>query len=212
MKRNCVVLLSGGLDSAVTLAYTLRLGDKAFTLSFDYEQKHRKELKQAKMIADFYSVSNKVVEIRLPWSGSSLLGEGEIPEKTEEGIPNTFVPGRNIIFLALASGYASVIGAHDIYYGANSIDFSGYPDCRPEFVRSMNIALAYGLKERVSISAPLIEMSKAEIVQMGVDFKVPMELTWSCYKGGETPCGVCPSCRLRAKGFRIAKIPDPALQ
>ena len=159
------------------------------------------------------------VKISLPWKGSALLDNKiSVPRGRAldtQGIPVTYVPGRNIIFLSFAASYAEAIGARTIFIGANAVDYSGYPDCRPEFIRSYQAMLARGLKtslegKSIKVVAPLIHLSKARIVKLAVKLKVPLHLTWSCYNGGSKPCGACDSCRLRAQGFAQAKIKDSA--
>ena len=160
------------------------------------------------------------VKISLPWKGSALLDNKiSVPRGRAldaKGIPVTYVPGRNIIFLSFAASFAEAIGAKTIFIGANAVDYSGYPDCRPEFIRSYQAMLARGLKtsvegKSIKVETPLIHLSKAQIVKLAVKLKVPLQLTWSCYNGGSKPCGVCDSCRLRAQGFAQAKIGDSAL-
>jgi 7-cyano-7-deazaguanine synthase len=215
--NKAVALLSGGLDSSTTLYYALSRGHDVHCLVFDYGQKHRKEILRAKAIARAAGCTFVCLKIRLPWKGSALLDKKiSIPRgRAMAGIPVTYVPGRNIIFLSFAASYAEAIGARAIFIGANAVDYSGYPDCRPEFMRSYEAMLARGLKtsvqgKNIKIAAPLIRLSKARIVDLAVTLKVPLHLTWSCYKGGSSPCGICDSCRLRAQGFRQAKIKDPA--
>ncbi len=219
-KRKAVILLSGGLDSSTTLYYAAQQGYACYCLIFDYGQKHKKEIIQAKRIARTRCSESVCVKISLPWKGSALLDHKiSIPQGRAldaKGIPVTYVPGRNIIFLSFAASYAEAIGADTIFIGANAVDYSGYPDCRPEFIRAFQAMLERGLKtslegKGIKVITPLIHLSKARIVKLAVKLKVPLELTWSCYKGGLTPCGVCDSCRLRANGFAQAKIQDAAL-
>ncbi len=219
-KRKAVILLSGGLDSSTTLYYALLKGYDCRCLIFDYGQKHKKEIIQAKDVARRAGCQSICVKISLPWKGSALLDKKiAVPRRRSlnvRGIPATYVPGRNIIFLSFAASYAEAIGAEKIFIGANAIDYSGYPDCRPEFISSYQAMLARGLKtsvegKRIKVVAPLIRLSKARIVQLAVKLKVPLHLTWSCYNGGSKPCGVCDSCRLRAQGFAQANIQDSTL-
>ena len=214
-----VVLLSGGLDSATTLYYAQGQGYQCHCLIFDYHQRHRREIKSAFALARRANCSYSLVQINLPWKGSALLDKNIfLPENkslTRKGVPVTYVPARNIIFLSLAASCAETIGAKDIFIGANAIDYSGYPDCRPEFIRSFQSMLALGLKTGIEkkalrLQTPLIQKTKAQIIRLALKLKVPLELTWSCYKGGLKPCGVCDSCRFRAKGFAEAKAIDPA--
>jgi 7-cyano-7-deazaguanine synthase len=218
--KKAIVLLSGGLDSSTTLYHALLQGHDCYCLIFDYGQKHRKEIVQAKAIARKVGCPFYVVKISLPWKGSALLDNKiAVPQKRAldaKGIPVTYVPARNIIFLSFAASFAETIGAKTIFIGANAVDYSGYPDCRPEFIRSYQAMLGLGLKTSVEgkgikVVTPLIHLSKARIVQLAVKLKVPLHLTWSCYNGGSKPCGVCDSCRLRVQGFAQAKIKDQAL-
>jgi 7-cyano-7-deazaguanine synthase len=221
MKNKAVVLLSGGLDSSTTLYDALSRGYDCHCLVFDYGQKHKKEIIQAKAVARRADCKSVVVKIGLPWKGSALLDKKiSVPQGralNAKDIPVTYVPARNIIFLSFAASFAEAIAAKTIFIGANAVDYSGYPDCRPEFIRAYQAMLATGLKTSVEghsikVVTPLIRLSKAEIVKLAVKLKVPLELTWSCYNGGARPCGVCDSCRLRAQGFAQAKIQDRALR
>ena len=217
MKR-AVVLLSGGLDSATTLYYAKRKGFKVYGLIFDYGQRHRKEIHQAKKIAGAAGCEYRLVKITFPWRGSSLLDKSmDLPRNRDlnrEEIPSTYVPARNIIFLSYAASFAEAIGAQVIFIGANSVDYSGYPDCRPEFYSAFRKALAVGQKSGVEgkvikIETPLVKKTKAEIIKLGLTLRVPFHLTWSCYAGGPRPCGVCDSCRLRRRGFEAVGAIDP---
>lgn len=222
-KKKAVVLLSGGLDSATTLYIAKNKGFEPYGLIFDYGQKHLKEIVQAKRIAKVAQCSFKVVKVSFPWKGSSLLDKKiKIPkkrslERIKKEIPSTYVPSRNIIFLSFASSFAESIGAIAIFIGANAVDYSGYPDCRPEFIVSFQEILDKGTKsgvckKRIKIYAPLISKTKAQIIKIGLKLKVPYRLTWSCYQGGQKPCGVCDSCLLRQKGFDAIKFKDPSLK
>jgi len=213
-----VILLSGGLDSSTTLYDALSQGYECHCLVFDYGQKHKKEIIQAKAVARRAGCQVFVVKIGLPWKGSALLDKKiSIPRNRSlktQGIPITYVPGRNIIFLSFAASFAEAIEAKAVFIGANAVDYSGYPDCRPQFIRSYQAMLGLGLKtslegKKIKVVTPLIHLSKARIVQLAVKLKVPLHLTWSCYNGGSKPCGVCDSCRLRAQGFAQARINDP---
>ena len=215
-----VILLSGGLDSSTTLYYAIARGYECHCLIFDYGQKHKKEILQAKSLARKAGSQMFLVKISLPWKGSALLDNKiSVPRGRAldaQGIPVTYVPGRNIIFLSFAASFAEAIGADTIFIGANAVDYSGYPDCRPEFIRSFQSMLARGLKtsmegKALKVVTPLIHLSKAQIVTLAVKLKVPLQLTWSCYNGKAKPCGVCDSCRLRAQGFAQAKVLDSAL-
>jgi 7-cyano-7-deazaguanine synthase len=218
-KPKAVVLLSGGLDSSTTLFFAKAKGYDAHCLIFDYGQRHRKEIERAKKIARAAACDCQLVKIALPWQGSALLDK-KIPlpahrDIVPDEIPATYVPARNIIFLSFAASYAEAIAGHAIFIGANAVDYSGYPDCRPEFLASYEAMLHRGLKtgvERrpVKVIAPLIAKTKADIIRLAVRLKVPLALTWSCYRGGQKPCGVCDSCLLRQKGFAAVGIADPA--
>ncbi len=211
IKKNAVILLSGGLDSTTTLYYAKDKGYKCFALIFDYGQRHRKELRSAVAVAKRASVLSRVVRIKLPWKGSSLLDKKKkIPvRKNLKGIPSTYVPARNIIFLSFALSYAEAIGANVIFIGANAIDYSGYPDCRPDFYEAFQKVVKAGTKNQtIKVLTPLINMTKAQIIALGLRLKAPLELTWSCYKGGKRPCGMCDSCRLRSRGFSQLGIHD----
>ncbi len=214
-----VVLLSGGLDSSTVLAIALEMGYDVHALSFDYGQRHSRELKSAKKIARYFNVPHKIIKIDLRQIGGSALTDNiEVPERQvediEKEIPITYVPARNTILLSLALGYAEVIDADAIFYGANAIDYSGYPDCRPEYVEAFERVANLGTKRGVEgkpikIIAPIIHMTKAEIIKKGMELGVPYELTWSCYKGEKKACGKCDSCLLRLKGFMEAGYEDP---
>jgi 7-cyano-7-deazaguanine synthase len=205
--KKAVVLLSGGIDSTTTLYYAKSKDYKCHALIFDYGQRHKRELRSAVAVAKRAKVPYQTLKISLPWKGSSLLDKKlRVPvRKSLKGIPSTYVPGRNIIFLSFALSYAEAIGAKAIFIGANAIDFSGYPDCRPAFYKAYQKAVQTGTKaKKIKILTPLINMTKAQIIALGLKLKAPLKLTWSCYKGGRRPCGVCDSCRLRDKG--LAKI------
>lgn len=215
MNRKAIVLLSGGLDSATTLYIAKKEGYKCFCLSFDYGQRHKKELIFAKKIAQRAKAGHKIIKLKLPYQGSSLLDKTkEIPNRKEKaisgsGIPSTYVPARNTIFLSLALSCAEAIGAKAVFIGANAIDYSGYPDCRPEYFSAFSKVIKNGLKNNsVRIFTPLLNETKAGIVRKGFSLGVPFELTWSCYAGGKYACGVCDSCILREKGFKQAGLTD----
>ena len=227
MKKRAIILLSGGLDSATTLFLAKNKGLDCYCLAFDYGQRHNREIESAKKIARAAKCPLQVVKIRLPWKGSSLLDKKiklkahspTCPErkrgKHKAQIPATYVPARNIIFLSFALSYAEAIGAEKVFIGANAIDYSGYPDCRPGFYKSFSIAAKKGTKSGVEgkpikIETPLINKTKAQIVRLGKSLGVPFAFTWSCYKGGKKPCGGCDSCKLREKGFREAGMYDEA--
>jgi len=217
--KKAVVLLSGGLDSATTLYLAKRRGFTTYCLIFDYGQRHHKEIKRAFKIADLSKSQKHLVKITLPWKGSALLDKKlPLPQNRRiipSKIPSTYVPARNIIFLSLAASLAETIGARDIFIGANALDYSGYPDCRPDFYKSFQQALKQGLKAGVEkrplrLQTPLIHKTKAQIVKLAFRLKVPLAVTWSCYRGGRKPCGTCDSCLLRKKGFDQAQLKDPA--
>ena len=217
--KNSVVLLSGGLDSSVVMSIAelnLPEGGKLFPLNISYGQLHKKESDCAVRIAA--KLGYDLQWMLIPLSGildSSLVGKGDIPTKIEDGIPSTWVPQRNSIFLSIAFGYAESVGADKVYIGVNSIDFSGYPDCRPEFITKMELALNLASRrfveagEGTTIEAPLQLMTKAEIVDLGTKMNVDFSETWSCYRGGELACGQCPSCLIRLEAFKTAGIKDP---
>lgn len=224
--KNIIVLLSGGLDSS-TLAYLVvkksspYLQNRVYSLTFDYGQTHKKELQSARSIAgNIGAVEHKVVKFDLTlWGGSSLTDKKiKIPKNrknlTSKSIPNTYVPARNTIFLTLALAYAEAIKAEEIYIGVNSIDYSGYVDCRPVFIKKfqelVKVATVAGVQGKaIKVKTPLINMTKAEIVKMGEKLGVPWGSTWSCYMGEKIACGVCDSCQLRLKGFAQAGVRDP---
>jgi 7-cyano-7-deazaguanine synthase len=220
-----VCLLSGGLDSATCLAQARRDGFECHALSFDYGQRHHVELESARRVARALGArDHRVATIDLRVFGHSALTDDiAVPKGRDEAamnreIPVTYVPARNTIFLSFALAWAEVLEASDIYIGVNALDYSGYPDCRPEFIHAFeqmsNLATKAGVegRTRIRIRTPLIELSKAQIVSLGRELGVPFELTHSCYDPDPSgrPCGDCDSCLLRAKGFREAGIPDPA--
>jgi 7-cyano-7-deazaguanine synthase len=216
MKHSAVVLLSGGLDSATTLYYALSKGYDCHCLLFSYGQRHRKELACARRVAKKAGAPFQTVSIRLPWSPSSLTdinssipssGKTVVPSK----LPTTYVPGRNTIFISFALSYAESIGAGKIFIGANAVDYSGYPDCRPQYYSALNKTFK-ALGVGVRVETPLIKMTKEQIIGLGIKLGVPYGLTWSCYCGGKRPCGLCDSCRFRAKGFAHAGLDDPAIK
>jgi 7-cyano-7-deazaguanine synthase len=211
--------VSGGLDSATTLALAQEQGYACYAISFDYGQRHRCELEAARMVArNAGVVEHKVIRINLDSIGGSALTDPDIavPDKPGEGIPVTYVPARNTVFLALALGWAEVLEAEAIFIGVNAVDYSGYPDCRPEFIAAFqtlaNLATRAGVEGHpVRIETPLIQLSKAEIIQQGKRLGVDYALTVSCYDPDEEgrACGHCDACRLRTAGFSQAGIPDP---
>ncbi len=211
--KKTVVLLSGGIDSTTTLYYAKNKGYKCFALIFDYGQRHRRELRSAKAVAKSAKVPYTMMEIKLPWKGSSLLDRSkELPKgrslkRMSKEIPSTYVPSRNTIFLSYAASYAETIGADTIFIGANAVDFSGYPDCRPAFYKAFGKVIRIGTKKKnIKILTPLINMKKSEIIKLGRKLRAPLEKTWSCYAGGKRPCGVCDSCRIREKAFSESNV------
>ena len=219
-----IVILSGGLDSTVCTGLAAQAADDLVALTFDYGQRHRIELQRAALVAMHYGAEHVVVRLDASqWGGSALTDVSiAVPDaSTQAGsapqIPVTYVPARNLIFLAVAMGVAEARSADDVYLGINALDYSGYPDCRPEFVASFvetaRLALKRGVEGNpVTVRTPLAGLTKEGIVNLGVEVGAPLELTWSCYRGGETPCGTCDSCVLRARGFAAAGIEDPALR
>ncbi|MGB1047109.1 MAG: 7-cyano-7-deazaguanine synthase QueC [Litorivicinaceae bacterium] len=220
-KSKAVVLLSGGLDSATVLAMAKARGFDCYTIGFDYGQKHNSELKAAFRIADaFGDHPHKVIRLDLGSIGGSALTSDDIDVPVEgvanTGIPVTYVPARNTVFLSIALGYGEVIGARHLFIGANAVDYSGYPDCRPAFIeqfeRLANVATAaVDGGDRWSVEAPLMTMSKSDIVSAGSSLGIDYGLTVSCYQADENgaACGACDACRLRRKGFMDAGLPDP---
>jgi len=219
MAKKAVILVSGGLDSTTVVAMAKRQGYKCYTLSFDYGQRHRSELEAASRVSQSMAVvEHKVVKLDLGSIGGSALTDTsiDVPEAATSGIPVTYVPARNTVFLSIALGWAEVLGANDIFLGVNAVDFSGYPDCRPEYItafeRMANLATRAAVEgQPLTVHAPLIDMSKAQIIQAGIELGVDYSKTVSCYQAsleGEA-CGRCESCRLRRQGFEQAGISDP---
>jgi len=216
-KRKAVVLLSGGLDSVTVLAIAREAGFDCHALAVDYGQRHRSELAAARRVAGAAGVPLKVLPLDLrAIGGSALTDDIEVPEGGTTGIPVTYVPARNTILLSLALGYAEVLGADDLFIGVNAVDYSGYPDCRPEFIAAYQAMARLATKAGVegaelTIHTPLIDLTKAEIIRRGTGLGVDYSLTVSCYQadGEGRACGVCDSCRIRRDGFRAAGISDP---
>ncbi len=226
-----LVVLSGGLDSTVCMALARReSGQPPLALTFDYGQRHRTELDRSAGVAGHYRSEHLVVHLdTTAWGGSALTdpsidvpaatpgpANGSVGSGDDQGIPVTYVPARNSIFLAVALGVAEARNLDAVWIGVNAIDYSGYPDCRPEFIEAFRGVAATGQKRGVegnpiAIRTPLIESTKAEIVRMGLDLDAPLSLTWSCYQGGDVPCGACDACVLRQAGFAAAGADDPAL-
>lgn len=220
--KKAICLLSGGMDSAVSVAIAKSRGYEIYALTFNYGQRHRREIEGAKRLAEFFRVrEHKIFKINLNEIGNSALTSNKkIPErgieeiKNSDQIPETYVPARNTIMLSFALAYAEVKGVDAIFIGANYIDYSGYPDCRPEYFKKFqemaNLATRMGVEGReIRIETPVIEMSKAEIIKKGFELGVPFQYTWSCYQGGEKACGKCDSCVLRLDGFKEAGFEDP---
>jgi len=218
-EKKAVVLVSGGLDSTTVLAIAQSEGYECYTLSFDYGQRHRAELAAARRTAEAMGATeHKVVKLDLRTIGGSALTDEEIdvPEEETEGIPVTYVPARNTVFLSIALGWAEVLGAQDIFIGVNAVDYSGYPDCRPDYIAAYeamaNLATKAGVEgQRLRIRTPLLDLTKAEIIRRGLAMGVDYGLTVSCYQATEAgeACGKCDSCRLRKAGFESAGVADP---
>lgn len=218
-QKRAVILVSGGLDSTTVLAMARAQDFACYTLSFDYGQRHRGELHAAEKVSTVLGdVEHKVVNLNLDSIGGSALTDQSIavPEEETEGIPVTYVPARNTVFLSIALGWAEVLGAHDIFIGVNAVDYSGYPDCRPEYVAAFetmaNLATKAGVEgKRIAIHTPLMDMGKADIIRAGLELGVDYSLTVSCYQVTEDgrACGKCDSCRLRRQGFAEAGVADP---
>lgn len=220
MKEKAIVLLSGGLDSATCLAIARNQGFDCYCLSFDYGQRHSAELQAAdRVVKALGAVEHRVINFGLAQFGGSALTDTSIAvpvDGVQAGIPVTYVPARNTIMLSLALAWAEVLGSRDIFVGVNAVDYSGYPDCRPEYITAFetmaNLATKAGVEgQKLHIHAPLIDLSKAEIIRTGHALGVDYGLTVSCYQADELgrACAVCDSCRLRAEGFAAAGIPDP---
>lgn len=216
--QRAVTLLSGGIDSATAAAVAKAEGWDLLALTIDYGQRHQRELDAARKVATFLAaLEHIIVNVNLrAWGGSALTSGIEVPQRAEIGadIPVTYVPARNLIFLSLAVSYAEAKGAQRVYFGANSLDYSGYPDCRPEFLQAFAKAAALGTRvgveaQPVEIVAPLQHLTKAEIIQRGLDLGLDYSLTWSCYQGEEKACGKCDSCQIRLKAFKSLGIKDP---
>lgn len=217
--KKAVVLVSGGLDSATVLAMAKAQGYTCYTLAFDYGQRHRSELVAAEAVSRTGgAVTHKVVTLDLSTIGGSALTDSNIavPTDASEGIPVTYVPARNTVFLSIALGWAEVLDARDIFIGVNAVDYSGYPDCRPAYIEAFqtlaNLATKAGVEGRtITVHAPLLQLTKASIIEQGVQLDVDYRQTVSCYQADieGAACGVCDSCRLRREGFQLAGIDDP---
>jgi len=207
-----VVLMSGGLDSCVCAGIAKKMGYDLNILFVRYGQKtEKKEEQSVKKLAEYFEADLKLLDLRFlrEIGGSALTDEIEV-RKDDTGIPSTYVPFRNSIFLSLATAWAEVLGAKAIFYGANSVDFSGYPDCRPDYFKAFQNLIEKGTKRGdIKLLVPLAEMSKSQIVKKGMEMGLPLEYTWSCYFSNEKACGKCESCKLRLKGFEEAGYKDP---
>ncbi|MDA8866072.1 7-cyano-7-deazaguanine synthase QueC [Porticoccaceae bacterium] len=219
MTKKAVILVSGGLDSSTVLAMAKQQGFDCYTLSFDYGQRHRSELFAAAKVSEAMQVeAHKVVSLDLGAIGGSALTDTniDVPEYETTGIPVTYVPARNTVFLSIALGWAEVLGANDIFVGVNAVDYSGYPDCRPDYINAFeqmaNLATKAGVEgNKLTVHGPLIDMTKGQIIQAGLKIGVDYAVTVSCYQADEegAACGVCDSCRLRKQGFIDAGLKDP---
>lgn len=220
--KKAVVILSGGLDSTTCMGIARDQGYELYPITFDYGQRHRIELDNARKVAEFYGTGERHKVIRLDFlrefGGSALTDDniGVPTEMDDSVIPVTYVPGRNLLFLSIATSYAEVKGAEAIFIGVNALDYSGYPDCRPEFIAKVEEVIRYATKvgvegKPIRIETPLIHWTKADIIKEGMRLGVPYALTTSCYNGEEEACGECDSCRLRLKGFADAGLTDPIL-
>ncbi|MDA8856108.1 7-cyano-7-deazaguanine synthase QueC [Porticoccaceae bacterium] len=219
MTKKAVILVSGGLDSSTVLGMAKQQGFDCYTLSFDYGQRHKSELIAAAQVSNSMQVeAHKVVSLDLGTIGGSALTDTniDVPEYETTGIPVTYVPARNTVFLSIALGWAEVLGANDIFVGVNAVDYSGYPDCRPDYINAFeqmaNLATKAGVEgNKLIVHAPLIDMTKGQIIQAGIKIGVDYSVTVSCYQADEegAACGVCDSCRLRKQGFIDAGVKDP---
>ena len=218
--EKAVVLLSGGLDSTVCMAVAHSKGMELYPISFNYRQRHNIELESAKKVAKHFGVKKHlIIETNMDAIGGSALTDTSIdvpngdPERDD--VPVTYVPARNLIFLSYAMGYAEVLGAQHVFIGVNAVDYSGYPDCRPEFIAKFQELANYSTTatavehKHITIETPLQNLSKKDIVLLGTKLQAPLQYTHSCYKGGEKACGVCDSCKLRLRGFEEAGVKDP---
>ncbi len=220
--KKAICLLSGGLDSATCLYEALRLGFQVVALTLDYGQRHDREIKSARFFSKKLKIQHYEVSFQMPWRGSSLTDQNidfhdaKDVAHISKRIPNTYVPARNSIFLSLAASCAEAEHAQAIFIGANAVDYSGYPDCRPIFLKAFENLILKGTKagaegKAIQIFAPLLKLSKKEIIQKAIRLGVPLAQTWSCYRGGKKPCGRCDSCLLREKGFLDAGVCDPLI-
>jgi 7-cyano-7-deazaguanine synthase len=212
--KKAICLFSGGLDSTTVLYYALKKGYEVSCLTIDYGQRHKREIAAARTIARRLECDHKVLKIQMPWGGSALTDPSiRVPKRKKvpsRGIPVTYVPSRNIIFLSLAFSWAEVLDAEAVFIGVNQLDYSGYPDCRHDFLKAFEKAIRCGTKRGVEkhpvkIVTPLLDLTKREIVVMANKLQVPVDKTWSCYSGGKNPCGKCDACLLREKGIKEAR-------
>jgi len=224
MKKKAVVLFSGGLDSSTALCWAMDRGYSCSAVSFDYGQRHKKENLSARRIARALGVKLYGIKLEFPWLAASSLVDRKkkLPDlrisKIGAGgaVPSTYVPGRNLVFASIGVSLADSIGAQAVVMGPNVVDYSGYPDCRPGFYRALEEAVRAGTRrgvygKKIKLLTPLIRLSKKKIIKLAVKLGAPLRYSWSCYAGGAVPCGRCDSCKLRAKGFKDAGIPDPAI-
>ncbi len=219
MSKKAIILLSGGLDSSTVLAIAKSQGYECYAMTINYNQRHNAELKAASDIASFFGVKDfKIIDLDLSWLKNSALTNKDIniPENSSSGIPVTYVPARNTMMMTLALAWAETINSQDIFIGVNAVDYSGYPDCRPEYIESFqkmaNLATKAAIEgNKIKIHTPLIKLTKAEIIHEGIKNKVDYKKTVSCYQASENglACGKCDSCRLRKEGFRSAQVEDP---
>ncbi len=214
MKAVC--LLSGGLDSCVAAAIAASRDNELHALTFNYGQRSQTEIPHARRVAEALPVADHtIIDVDLrSLGGSALTDDIDVPDGEQEGIPATYVPARNTIFLSYALAHAETIEADSIWIGVTAVDYSGYPDCRPEYIEAMQHVADVGTKRGVEgnapvIAAPVIDMAKHEIIERGIDLGAPLEHTWSCYRDGDAACGRCDSCRIRLKGFARAGVEDP---
>ncbi|HPP66358.1 MAG TPA: 7-cyano-7-deazaguanine synthase QueC [bacterium] len=210
-----VALISGGIDSFVAAAFEQSRGSIIFGLTVNYEQIHKKELNSALKIGEFLKIKeHKFIHIDLGWLPSSITDKNYIGTNHQKGIPPSYVPARNTILISFALAYAEAIDADSIVIGVHCIDYSGYPDCRPEYIKAFQRILDIGTKKtieggRIELKAPLIMMRKSEIIKLGFSLGLDFSITWSCYKGGLKACGICDACRIRLEAFKKAGMPDP---
>jgi 7-cyano-7-deazaguanine synthase len=219
VSKKAIILLSGGLDSSTVLSIAQAKGYECYAMTINYQQRHNAELKAARNIANYFKVKDfKIVDLDLSWLTSSALTNKDIdiPEVSSKGIPVTYVPARNTIMMTLALAWAETINSQNIFIGVNAVDYSGYPDCRPEYIESFqnmaNLATKAAVEgSKIKIHTPLINLTKADIIHEGIKNKVDFRMTVSCYQASENgfACGKCDSCRLRKEGFKVAEIKDP---